>query len=191
MSAKLGEASVATLHPIMRVVLDAVRGAEKAGASVWDGLATYASTEERKALDHKGLRRAVQSQIEAAAPLYDADWNPNTVSTFRVYRKLITDAREYGIAVALEADGEVVARSVGDVRADVKAAREAAKGAEAGEADDANGSSGSREFDALPPDERITAALSFIRKAYAELPTLEAKAAARDAVRALATEIGC
>lgn len=189
-NAKLGSASAATLHPIMRVVFDAVQGAEKAGASVWDGLATYASTEERKALDKAGLKRAVQAQIEAAAPSMPADWTPNTNSTFRVYRKLIVDAREYGIAVAVEQDGEVIARSVGDVRKDVQAAKDAAKPAEGGEGK-GEGEGVAREFDALPPDERIAAALGFIRKAYSELPTLEAKAAARDAIRALATEVGC
>lgn len=187
---ELGKASAATLHPIMRVVFDAVQGAAKAGESVWDGLAMYAGTEERAALDHKGVKRAVQAQIEAASPSMPADWNPNTVSTFRIYRKLIVDAREFGIPVTVEREGEHLARSVGDVRADVKAAKEGAKAAE-GEAEggDANGSSGSREFDALPPDERITAALGFVRKAYGELATLEAKAAAREAVAALLAEM--
>lgn len=192
MSEKLGSASAATLDPLMRVVFEAVQGAERAGASVWDGLAVY-SAASCGGLDSEGLKRAVQAQIEAAAPMMPADWTPNTNSTFRVYRKLIVDARKYGVDVTIvDEDGVHLARSVAEVREAVKSAKADEKAAEGGgEAEGAKGEDAARLFDALPPDERITAAIGFIRTAYGELATLEAKAAARDAIRALAAEVGC
>jgi hypothetical protein len=182
-----------TLHPLMKLALNAARNAEKAGASTWDALATYASTEERATLVADGLKRAVDAQIEAAAPLFEADWNPNSNSTFRIYRRLIVMAREHSVPVCIaDDDGNMLARSVGEVRKDVKAAQEAAKEA------DGEGKGGEEEgkgeasvlFDSLPADERIAAAIGFIRKAYGELPTLEAKAAARKLLAGFMTEIG-
>lgn len=183
----LGTASTITLHPLMRVAFDATVAADKAGASLWDSLATYAETEERKTLDPKGIKRAIQAQIEAAAPSMPADWNPNTVSTFRVYRKLVQDAREYGVGVTVNIDGEVHARSVGDVRADVKAAKEAAKPADEGAAGEGEGEYA--QIDSLPPEQGIDVACSYILNAYLKLGTLEAKAEAREKVAALLAAI--
>lgn len=186
---KLGTASTATLHPLMRVAFDATVAADKAGASLWDSLATYAETDERKALDPKGIKRAIQAQIEAAAPSMPADWNPNTVSTFRVYRKLVQDAREFGVSVTVNIDGEVHARSVGDVRADVKAAKEAAKPADEGAAGEGEGKGEYAQIDSLPPEQGIDVACSYILNAYLKLGTLEAKAEAREKVAALLAAI--
>ncbi len=176
----------AKLHPLMRVAFDAARSAEKAGASVWDALASFAGTEERATHSAQGLKRAVQAQIEAyGSTLSEPDWSPNSNSTWRVYRRLIVQAREFGVpVVTADDDGAIVARSVADVRKDVQAAKDAAKPEDEAEGKGEGGGDGA-EFDALPPDERITAALGFIRKAYGELPTLEARQAARTAVREL------
>jgi hypothetical protein len=158
------------MHSLIRVALDSVIVNNKAGASVWDALATYGA--ENAALGKEGLTEAIKAEVAAyceACPV--PDFNPNTNSTWRVYRKLIADAVGYSVAL-LTPEGDT--RSVADVRKDVKAAKgpsepdaEGEGGGEGGEGVAAPGT----DWDKLSPAEKIEAACALI---VAEFGKLEA-----------------
>lgn len=174
--------AVAKVDALFRVALESAINATKAGASTWDALAVWASTDERASLEGDGLKRAVQAQVDAYLEETKAEIDQNSLSTWRVYRRLIVQAREHGVPVAVKDEDAYVARSVGDVRKDVKAALKAAEGeASGGAGAEATGRGGEfADFDSLPDDKKMQALVSVMDATLARMD-----AAARGAALAV------
>ena len=191
------------LHPLMQVTLDTANKAIKIEGSLWDAFALWAGTEERAALNEKGLMRSVQEQIELYGAATKVDFDPNECSTYRVYRKLLSTARKFHVSVVTshnerdEKTGEektfYSARSVKEVRDGVKAVRDAMAAGEKQQAEDAEqkeaGAEGDQKavsFDDLSPLQQIEAAGKLTMQAFAKLQTIEERDEARKLIRMLA-----
>lgn len=170
--------AVAKVDALFRVALESAINADKAGASVWDALAVWASTEERAGLAGEGLKNAIKSQVDAYLEESKVEFDQNKLSTWRVYRKLIVDARTHSVPVTLVDEGAHMARSVGDVRKDVKAAKQAAEPEGDGGDAEATGRGGEfADFDSLPDDKKVAALVSVMDATLARMGGPERAAA--------------
>lgn len=193
MTSAVASVAAAAVHPLMQVTFDQAAKAARHEGGLWDAFAMWAGTEERAALDEKGLTRAIKAQTELYGASIKKDFDPNECSTYRVYRKLLGTARKLGVPVTAETqeEGKTVtsARSVGDVRKDVKAARDAEK-ADAEQAEGAGEGEGKPEgtkaigFDDLTPLQQVEAASKLIREALAKASVVE-----RDAARIIVAQL--